>query len=223
VVDPLEADLSPAADLLLLAIDPDGGGLLPRKRRRFLRALALAKGAAPRGATLRGLRARRDAMAELAAAGLVGPDGRPVDRLASGKRMRRIRDGLAAESLTPRDDLLLVLLAYSGMLVSRLSRDERRLAHRRLRTFVQHPDRLRPTGDAADRVGGTLSDPGSAAAGAAVATATAAGIGLGLSHVLDNIDLGGDVSGGGPGDFGGGDFGGGGDSGGGGGDGGGGN
>ena len=129
----MHAGLSTGAELLLLAIDPDDGELLPRRRLRFLRALA--EGARPRrGAALRGFAARRRALRELRDAGVVEEEGmRPVDRLAGGKRFRRIREGLVAESLGERDDTLLVLLAYSGLLVPRLSRDERLPAHRLLR------------------------------------------------------------------------------------------
>ena len=177
----MHAGLSTGAELLLLAIDPDDGELLPRRRLRFLRALALAEGARPRrGAALRGFAARRRALRELRDAGVVEEEGRrPVDRLAGGKRFRRIREGLVADSLDERDDTLLVLLAYSGLLVPRLSRDERRLAHRRLRGLVAHPG-------AAPRSGGPPAAETAAALGGAIGV-------LQASYLLGRIDFGGDA------------------------------
>jgi hypothetical protein len=53
----MEAMLSPSAELLLVATDPNRGGLLPRRKRRFRKALAVRR-ACPRARRSPG-RARR--------------------------------------------------------------------------------------------------------------------------------------------------------------------
>jgi hypothetical protein len=130
-------ELSLGAELLLVATDPNRGGLLPRRRRRFGRALAAVEGRS-RWAPLAGRRARRAAHAELRAAGVLAPDSTArTPRLAEReprtevlRRVRRcIRDDEAGE---PRDRELLLLMAWCGLLTEWLSRDERRLALRRL-------------------------------------------------------------------------------------------
>jgi hypothetical protein len=133
----MEPTLSLGAELLLVATDPGRGGLLPRRRRRFRRALAAARGLSTRS-PLAGRRAQRGAYAELERAGLVAPGStarrpRLADRdvrTAVLRRVRRcVRDEKAGE---PRDRELLLLMAWSGLLADWLSRDERRLALRRL-------------------------------------------------------------------------------------------
>ena len=146
-------DLSLSAEFLLLAIDPAEGGLFPRHRRRFREALAHAYGAdrgavrrAPRGAG----RVRRAAVRELERAGLVEP--RRVFghlRLADPPRVRRrfhqlVRCIREDELTDPRDRVLLLLLAGSGVLAHRLSYQERRLAARQLRTLVRSHKRASP-------------------------------------------------------------------------------
>jgi hypothetical protein len=130
------ASLSLAAELLLVAIDPTRGGCLRRRRRHFRGALAVASGL--RRTPLAGWRARRRAQRELRTAGLLAPDStarrpRLVDREARTEVLRRVRrcvrDSAAGE---PRDRELLALMAWSGLLVPWLTRDERRLALRRI-------------------------------------------------------------------------------------------
>jgi hypothetical protein len=92
-----------------------------------------------RGSPLAGRRARLRAYAELERAGVLAPESsvrRPhlSDREARTAVLRRVRrcvhDAGADE---PRDRELLLLMAWSGLLQGWLSRDERRLALRRLR------------------------------------------------------------------------------------------
>jgi hypothetical protein len=129
--------LSLGAELLLVAIDPVHGGLLPRRRRRFRRALAAAQGFG-RATPLGGWRGRRRAHRELESAGLLASDAsarrpRLADleaRTGVLRRIRRcVRDEAAGEA---RDRELLLLMGWSGLLSGWLSRDERRLALRRL-------------------------------------------------------------------------------------------
>ena len=141
-------DLSLTAELLLLAIDPGRGGLFPRRRRRFRKALAAAhqaeRGDARRAA--KGARgARREAVRELERVGLVQPRRvfgrlRLADSTRAGKRFQQLVRCVQENELTdPRDRELLLLLAWSGVLAHRLSYEERRLAVRRLRKFVPPP------------------------------------------------------------------------------------
>jgi hypothetical protein len=133
----MASTLSLGAELLLVAIDPVRGGLLPRRRRRFRRALAAAQGfgrAAPLGAW----RARRQAHRELERTGLLASDAsvrrpRLADREARTAVLRRVRRCVRDEAGgEPRDRELLLLMGWSGLLSAWLSRDERRLALRRL-------------------------------------------------------------------------------------------
>jgi hypothetical protein len=146
------ARLSLAAELLIVAIDPRRGGLLRRRRRHFRRALAVASGY--RRTPLAGWRARRGAHRELRAAGLLAPDStarrpRLADRKARAEVLRRVRrcvlDSSAGEL---RDRELLPLMAWSGLLVPWLTRDERRLALRRIQ------DAEAPVSDVVARLGG---------------------------------------------------------------------
>jgi hypothetical protein len=131
--------LSLGAELLLVATDPNHGGLLERRRRRFNRALAAAEGLT-RFAPLAGWRALRRAHGELARAGLLAPGSsarRPQlaerePRTAVLGRVRRcVRDHAHASE---RDRELLLLMAWTGLLSRWLPRDERRLAIRRLQS-----------------------------------------------------------------------------------------
>jgi hypothetical protein len=129
----------------LLAIDPSEGGLFPHNRRRFRKALAHAHRAdrdAARTALPGAGRARREAVRELERAGLVEPS-RVVGRLrladrAARSRFHQLVRCVREDQLTdPRDRVLLLLLAGSGVLAHRLSYEERRLAARQLRTLVR--------------------------------------------------------------------------------------
>ncbi|HEX8648589.1 MAG TPA: hypothetical protein VF715_16970 [Thermoleophilaceae bacterium] len=120
------SELSLPAELLLLAIDPERGGLLPRRRRRFRRAFRAAGGG------------RRQALRELREAGLARRGGvrrriRLTDPAEARRRFQRLRETIAAGAAEdPRDVLLLALLAYSGLLAGRLTKGERRRAARML-------------------------------------------------------------------------------------------
>ena len=132
---PSEADLSLGAELLLLSVDPGQGGLLG-KRRRIRKALRAAG------------RSRRQALAELHAAGLVERD-RPLgrqrlaNRAEAGARFRRLRDALSEGRLDDghadegRERDLAMLLAWTGALGARLLAHERRVAGRRIRALAQ--------------------------------------------------------------------------------------
>jgi len=201
--------LSLPAKLLLLSIDPADGGLLAKSPRRLRRALvhaATAEGArAGRGG---GRSALRGARAELQAAGLVerrGALGRLhlLDRGWATRTFNHVRGCEPSCAEHERDQILFVLLAWSGVLRRRLSRDERRVALRRLSGLVPAPHGERQ---------GAL--PGLWGLGAVAVVAHAdllSGAGFGF----------GDGGGGGGGGGGDGGYGGGGDGGGGGGDGGG--
>lgn len=141
-------ELSLTAELLLLAIDPARGGLLPRHRRRFRKALAAAD-LADRGGGRRwpwaASRARRGALGELERAEILQPRrpfGRPrlADRAVAARRFDRLCRGLRDEGLSgSRDRELLLLVAWSGVLAKRLSKADRRLAARRLRRLGTAP------------------------------------------------------------------------------------
>lgn len=144
---------------------------------------------------------------ELEHAGLVHP--RPpfsriqlADRTEAGRLFRRLTDGLQSDvALGPRDQQVLVLLAWAGVLGHRLSRYERRLALRKIRALV-----LPASG------GGVVPPAHGAQAPLTEAFAALGVVGL---HVLDDV-FSGDVAGfdGVAGAFGGGDGGGGGEGGG---------
>jgi uncharacterized membrane protein YgcG len=141
----MEPTLSLGAELLLVATDPNRGGLLPRRRRRFRKALAAAEGLSPR-LPLSGWRVRRRAYAELERSGLLAPDStrrrpRLAEREARTAALRRVRRCLHdQEAGEPRDRELLLLMGYSGLLTEWLSRDERRLAVRRLQHWQTSPN-----------------------------------------------------------------------------------
>ena len=122
-----EAELSLGAELLLLSIDPEDGGLLPRRKSRFRRAVG----------------GRRRAAAELKAAGLAEARLgrlRLADRTLAVRRFKRLhgllRDGELSE---PRDRELVLLLTWTGVLASRLSKEERRIAARRVAELARMP------------------------------------------------------------------------------------
>jgi hypothetical protein len=136
-------ELSLAAELLWLAVDPRGGGLLPSRRRRRLRkALAAAHRVDQPDArgVAQGWRAGRSARRDLVAAGLVEPSLRLrklrlVDRRSPGRRFRALWESIEADELAgERDHQLAVLLASSGVLAQRLATSyEREIAWRRLK------------------------------------------------------------------------------------------
>lgn len=131
------------AELLLLAIAPSKGGLAVPSKSKLKRALALAE------ATERGLRAPksargafRRARGELMRSGLVARHGRfgrelrLTDLKAAAARFHQVQRNVRENSFpSERDRELLVLLAWSGALGRRLSRDERRMASRRIAAF----------------------------------------------------------------------------------------
>jgi len=133
------------AELLWLAIEPEKGGLFPHHRRRFRKALALAHRVDRGDSRVDPRRARREAVGELERLGLVQPRSvfgrlRLVDLARAHARfdqlLRRVREDELTDS---RDKELLLLLGGSGVLAHRLSDEERRLAARRMRTFVRPP------------------------------------------------------------------------------------
>jgi hypothetical protein len=187
------AELSLPAELLLLSIDPERGGLLPRRQRRFRRALRAAGGS------------RRRALRELRAAGLAARGGRRrrirlTDPAEARRRFKRLRDVIAAGTADDqRDVLLLVLLAYSGVLQSRLSKSERRRAAR----MLQRAMRQERTGAWDVPLSGEQSvTEGIMALGRPGLDATTELLDMSLGDIVG--DLGGGDSGGGGGDGGGG-------------------
>lgn len=140
-----EPDLSLAAETLLLAIDPGRGGLLARNRRRFRKAVSAAHRVAQGGSGRPHAWAIAQARGELAHAGLI-VSGRPfaelrlTDTARAARRFQDLRRGLLEGDLSdPRDQGLAALLAWSGILAGRLSRDEWRIAVRRLRGMAATP------------------------------------------------------------------------------------
>jgi len=131
-------DLSLTAELLLPAVDPGDGGLLPHSRRRLRRALAASRGTG-HGLPGAAWRARRAATDELARAGLVSKRGlRLTDPRRASARFGRVRTALyEPDAADARDLELPVLLAWCGVLGQRLTRDERRLAHRRVQDLLK--------------------------------------------------------------------------------------
>ena len=128
--------MSLTAELLLLALDPDGEGLVGHDRSRLRKALGATAG-------LSGRRARRAALRELENARAVGRGGmlgpiELVDRRAAGELLRRVCRCLGERGTADlRDWELLVLLGWTGVLKHRLGRDERRVALRRLRELFR--------------------------------------------------------------------------------------
>jgi hypothetical protein len=147
-------ELSLGAELLMLAVDPTDGGLLPHNRRRLLKALAAADDGAG-GGRLAGRRARRRALDELRAASVVDDAGalrraRLTDPARARRRFADLVRGMTENELNDgRDRELLLLLAWIGALAGRLSKSERRLAARRLHAWGQAADEaLQPEGGA---------------------------------------------------------------------------
>jgi hypothetical protein len=134
--------LSLTSELFLIAIDPATGRLVKRRRRRFRKALAGSYGASGPGAASR---ARRSALGELRAAGLLErsllPGQHPfIPGSGASAPFARLRRCIVYEGLrSPRDVELFVLLVWSGVLARRLSRSERTRAQRRLRALFAPP------------------------------------------------------------------------------------
>ena len=137
--------LSLPAKLLLLSVDPAEGGLLAKSPRRLRRALAHAAAAeGGRAGRAGGRSALRGARAELQAANLVerrGAFGRLhlLDRSHAARTFNHVRGCEPTCTEHERDQILFVLIAWSGVLRRRLSRDERRVALRRLSRLVPLP------------------------------------------------------------------------------------
>ena len=138
-------DLSLTAEVLLLAIDPGPGGLFRHDGRRFRKLLAAThRSDTGRGAGLPGAggRARRAAVRELEDAGLLKPGQLELaDRAWPSERFRQVQncieDGGVVES---RDCELLLALAWSGVLIHRLGRHQRRVARRQLKLLIPSPE-----------------------------------------------------------------------------------
>lgn len=137
----IPAEVSLSAEVLLLAVDPGQGGLLPHSRQRFRRALAATRES---GYRLPGAPwwARRAAIAELTRAELISPQGLHLaDRPLVTARFRAVCERVEQPSAAdPRAWEVLVLLAWSGVLAHRLSKDQRRVANRRLRGVLKRSD-----------------------------------------------------------------------------------
>jgi hypothetical protein len=117
-------ELSLPAEVLLLSIDPGDGGLVVNSRRRLRKSLKAAGGS------------YRGALRELRDAGLVAGRRNPklTDRGPAGTRFRTLWQAADADTLSePRDIELFILLGWSGVLASRLPREDRRVAAIRLR------------------------------------------------------------------------------------------
>lgn len=156
-----DRDLSLSAELLLFAIDPADGGLVPHDRGRFREALADSERS---NGHKRRWGARRRALRELERAGLVEPRRqflgrvRLADRDRAAAYVHRLRKCLRDDEFaTPRDRELAIILAWAGVLTHRLgSRDERRIAARRIRK-VAHS--LEVDGLWQAPLSGTLAEP----------------------------------------------------------------
>lgn len=142
-----EDNLSLTAELLLLAINPADGGLFPRDRGRFRKALRETY-RSDRGERRSAWRARRHALLELELAGIVEPPRglgrrlRLADRGRAADRFHRLQRCLDQDDFPePRDRELAILLAWSGVLARRLSRGQRRIAVRRLRKLARSLER----------------------------------------------------------------------------------
>jgi len=148
--------------LLLLAINPADGGLFPRDRGRFRQALSETY-RSDRGERRSAWRARRHALLELELAGIVEPPRglgrrlRLADRGRAADRFHRLQRCLDQDDFPePRDRELAILLAWSGVLARRLSRDQRRIAARRLRKLARS---LELDGLWQAPLSGTLAEP----------------------------------------------------------------
>jgi hypothetical protein len=195
------------AELLMLAIDPKDGGLLPHNRSRLLKALAAAEDGGRTG-RIAGVRARRLAMRELEAAGLVHDAGvarrmRLTDPAAGRRRFAHLARALTENEVEhARDRELLVLLAWAGLLAGRLSKGERRLAARRLRAWGQETGGVwQPEGSAPQAIPDAYGAVAALGGIAALAVAAHDGFGSldsgGAAHHVGGHDAGGGHHGGG--------------------------
>jgi hypothetical protein len=141
-----EPDLSLSAELLLLAVNPAHGGLLPRRRRRRLRnaltAARMVDDSSARGTAFSGWRAGRVARRELLSADLIERKvllrtAKLTDRRPAGRRFRALWDCIEADEFPDqRSRDLAVLLASSGVLAERLTSHQRWIAWRRLKGLM---------------------------------------------------------------------------------------
>lgn len=137
-----EAELSLAAELLLLSVAPAHGGLLPPRGRLRLRKALSAARVADGGLKRSGWRVGRTARRELIDAGLVEPalllrNLRLVDLTRPGRRFRRLVECIEAGVYDQRrEGDLIVLLAAAGVLAERLTSHQRWIAARRLRSLI---------------------------------------------------------------------------------------
>jgi hypothetical protein len=131
--------LSLAAELVWLSLDPNSEGSQGRRLWRLLGTMYAAEHSSSKPRPLLVRRAFRAARDELLAAGCIEPTSRRrklrlTDRPAAVRRFRTVWEGFAAKDFsTPRDTELALLLAAAGVLAVRLSPDDRRIAARRLR------------------------------------------------------------------------------------------
>jgi hypothetical protein len=136
------SELSAAAELFLIAIDPNTGRLVKRRRRRFRKALRASKPATPAGSLLPG----RAAVRELKAHGFVESSFLPghfpvVPGSGYGASLARLRRGMVSGSFGDVRDLrLFALLAWTGVLAQRLDRSDRKAAARRIRKLMTPPE-----------------------------------------------------------------------------------
>jgi hypothetical protein len=135
-------ELSLEAELLLLAVAPAHGGLLPTRGRRRLRKALSAARVADGGTTRSGWLVGRAARRELIDAGLVERalllrHLRLVDRAGPGRRFRRLVECIESGVYNERrEGDLIVLLATAGVLAERLTTHQRWTAAKRLRSLI---------------------------------------------------------------------------------------
>ena len=119
-------DLSVAARVFLIAIDPKTGRVVRCHRRRFRKALRRAGGS------------RRKAIRELRRRGLIGRSPVPghfpiVPGSGAGAPFARLKRSLEKGFERPEDALVFALLGWSGVLRQRLTRSELWTARHRSR------------------------------------------------------------------------------------------
>ena len=113
----MSAELSPAAAIFLIAIDPKTGRLVKRRRQRFRKALRRAGGS------------KRKAVRELRRRGLIErslvPGRYPhVPGAKAGVPFARVKQNIEKGFERPEDALIFALLAWSGVLKQRLTPSE---------------------------------------------------------------------------------------------------